>query len=168
MNYLKNNPVGVDIKIQKLQIKLYENLGFENIEGYGRIYIDNKKGENYPLHFINGIDYKEVLIDDNNNGKFFFVEDEVTDSEMTISKTKVDIIFLVNLANLYPDIPHRADEELKQQVYRLLKKTRFFFPSEIKITKGKDAIKDFKTKLIDMQPYHFMKFSGVVKYQLDN
>ncbi len=168
MNYTKDNPVGIDKEIQKLQIKLYNRLGLENIEGYGRVYIYNKKDTVYPIHFVSGIDYKELLIDDRNNGKFFFVENHTTESGITISKTKVDIIFLINLAELYPNIPYRADEELKQHIYRTLKKTRFFFPSHIEITKGIEALKGFKTNLIDMQPYHFIKFSGEVSYQLDN
>jgi len=168
MNYIKTNPVGIDKKIQKLQTKLYSSLGFSDFEGYGRVYVDTQKDSIKPIFFVSGNDYKEVLLNDSINGKFFFVEDDETDSEMTMSTTKVDVIFLVNLSKLYPDIPYRADEEFRQQVYRVLKKSRYFFLSDIKITKGIDALKGFKTNLIDMQPYHFVKFSGEISYQLDN
>lgn len=168
MNYLKENPVGIDKDIQKMQIKLFDNLGFDNFEGYGRAYIDTQKDSVKPIFFQSGIDYKELLLDDSINGRFFFVEDPETDSEMTMSESKVDIIFLVNLVKLYPDIPYRADEEFRQHIYKILKKSRHFFLNDIKITKGIEALKGFKTNLVDMHPYHFVKFSGEIKYQLDN
>ncbi|MFC5046900.1 hypothetical protein ACFSTE_15790 [Aquimarina hainanensis] len=168
MNHVKDNPVGVDVLIQELQTKLYERLSFENIEGFGRVYLDERHDSIVPVHYAGNGEHTEVLIDDRYTLRYFFVENETTESQMTMSATEVDIIFLVNLEKAYPDIKHRADEEFKREIYRLFRKTRFFYLSKMTITKGKEALEDFKHNLIDMQPYHFIRFRGEIKYQLDH
>lgn len=165
MNNLKQNPTGIDIDIQKLQTKLYNNLN-GNIEGYGRVYRYEKENKTIPAHFLQGNDYKEVLTTDKKDALFFFLDDSDTNSGMTTSKTKVDLVFIVNLVKQFPTIAHRADEEFKQKIYRILKRSRFFFESEIQITKGIEALKEFEIKT-DNQPYYIIKFSGEIKYQLD-
>ncbi|WP_438423259.1 hypothetical protein [Aquimarina macrocephali] len=165
MNYLKENPVGIDIQIQRLQIKLYESLRFEGIDGYGRVYLEDKKGKRKPLYFINGNEYKEVLINDSTSGTFFFIEDEKSKIELPKSVTEVDIIFLLDLKKIKPTITHRADEEVRVDILKVLNRCRYFEVEEI--TKGIKALSDFDTKLIDMQPYHFIKINGKLRYQFN-
>ena len=96
---------------------------------------------------------------------FFFVENSKTKSG-SLSTTEIDVIFLLNVVNIFPDITHRADEELRVEIYNVL--VRKFNRAEITITKGIDALDGFETKLIDMQPHHFLKFSFEVSYNLKN
>lgn len=165
MNYIKTSPVGIDKHIQKIQVKLYEKLGYENIDGYGRVYPLEIEGKTIPAYFEGGKDYRDVLTNDRKNGQFFFVESETTKTEGPRMETEIDIIFLLDLKKIKPNVPHRADEEARMDITSILDRERIFYPKEI--VKGKDALDDFDTKLLDMQPYHFIKFTGTLKYQIN-
>ena len=159
---LKANPVGIDIAIQGLQKHLNTNLTTWGLEIFGRAEVKEKK----PLVFVSNNDYRDALIfSDKVAGRVFFVENTTTKSR-SLSKTEIDVIFLLNVVKIFPDITHRADEELRVAIYNVLIKK--FNRAEITITKGIDALDGFETKLVDMQPYHFLKFSFEVSYNLKN
>lgn len=160
MNNLKTNPVGIDSEIERIQIKLYESLISWGIDGFGRVYINDN---NTPLWFYKKNDYKLVLTkQDSTNGKFFFVESGTTEIKTSISLTEVDLIFLLDLSKIKPNITHRADEEVKVDIERILRKHLTRQP--LKIIKGKGALNGFTTKLKDLHPYSFLKFTFQVRY----
>lgn len=165
MNYTKTDPKGIDKPIQRIQEKLYKELGYQNMDGYGRIYTLDRKGKAIPAYFIEGKDYKEVLTDDKKDAQFFFVENERTTFDSPQGVTQVDIIFLLNLNKIKPSVPHRADEEARVEIQEVLDKIKFFPVSEI--IKGPNALNGFDTDLIDMQPYCFLKFTGTLRYQFN-
>ena len=72
------------------------------------------------------------------------------------------MIFLLNLPKIKTLINHRADEEVKVDIEKILQahQTRI----ELKITKGDKALSGFKTNLKDRQPYHFIKFTFKIYY----
>ena len=156
MNNLKSNPKGIDIEINSIQTKLYNKLGYSAFDGYGRVYLIDGK----PKFFVNG-SYKEVLLDDKLNGHFFFIEDSNTKKD-SIFETDVDIIFLLDLEKIKPNVNHRADEEVRVEILEVLEKCRRFHLEEI--TKGIDALNDFEHTLIDMQPFHFISLKGNLQY----
>lgn len=159
MNNLKTNPVGIDVHINSTQIKLFDKLGYTDFDGYGRIYTIEKK----PYGFVLNEDYKELLTDDKLSGHFFFVENPLTDKDKLFI-TEIDIVFMLNLKKLKPNIIHRADEEVRIQILEILDNCAMF---QLKsVTKGIDALSDFDHTLLDMQPYHFIKFSGEMQYNL--
>lgn len=160
MNNLKTNPIGIDVEIQEIQTKLYESLDW-NIEAFGRVYKDEKGN---PIWFYKNDDYKNVLsIKDSTNGRFFFVESDNTTTKNQISTTQIDVIFLLNIAKIKPTVPYRADEEVKIDIQNVLRKhlTRI----NPTITKGIKALEGFETKLKDIQPYHFIKFTFNINYK---
>lgn len=165
MNHLKTNPVGIDKAIQQLQIRLYEHLEFDN--GYGRVYKVEKDTNRFiPAHFVNETeDYIEVLTDDSLNGSFFFLENRKTifKKDTVQIKTPVDIIFQMNLNKLRSDISHRADEEMRLEILNIIS----LFPNfEVNQTiKGIRALDGLFHQLRDMQPYHYLKVSGNIKYK---
>lgn len=160
MNNLKTNPVGIDIEIQRIQNKLIEKLTEWNLETYGRVNLGDK---NNPLWFVSGKDYKPVLsINDKFYGTFFFVESNETETNNQISSTEIDLIFLLNIAKIKPEISHRADEEVKIEIQNILR--GFLTRINPKITKGNKALEGFETKLKDHQPYHFLKFTFTIRY----
>lgn len=165
MNHIKTSPVGIDKHIQKIQEKLYEKLGYTNIDGYGRVYSLEVEKKTIPAYFLEGNDYKDVLTDDKLNGQFFFVENEKTKTDGPRMETDIDIIFLLNLKKIKPSVPHRADEEARADISKVLDRIKTFYPKEI--IKGKNALQDFDTELLDMQPYHFLKFTGTLQYQIN-
>lgn len=160
MNNLKTNPVGIDSEIERIQTKLYDNLSSWNIEGFGRVYVNES---NTPLWFYKKNDYKTVLIKKaGTNGKFFFVESGSTDIKTSISITEVDLIFLLDISKIKPNITHRADEEIKVDIEKILR--RHLTRQPLKIVKGKDALSGFTTNLKDLQPYFFIKFTFPLRY----
>lgn len=165
MNHTKENPQGIDEEIQLMQNKLYTKLNYDKMTAYGRVYKLKKGEKTFPAFFKEGNDYKDVLLDDSKNCQFFFFENSRTRYESPLNITDVKIIFLLNLKNLKPDIPHRADEECKIEIQEILNRMKFF---KIKsIDKGQRALSDFITDFQDMQPYHAISFNGTLRYQIN-
>ncbi|TDQ27631.1 hypothetical protein [Tenacibaculum caenipelagi] len=158
MIYLKDKPVGIDFEIQKLQKFLSNKLSDWNIEAYGRAEIVNKE----PLIFKKNKDYKNALgLNEKFHGRFFFLDSNLSIEQSKYLTTDLDIVFILNIKKIKPEISHRADEEVKMEILSILKKKVY---KSIEILKGQDVLKGFDTKLIDMQPYHFIKFSFKHKY----
>jgi hypothetical protein len=167
-NNLKLNPVGVDKEIADLQTSIYNQLGYSNIEGYGRCYLIKDKNQKLiPAHFVKGKDYVEVLPNDKNssNGHFFFMTSEKSKFEKKQASVETDIYFLLNIEKLKPGILHRADEEVLEDIIGIIEKYKFFSINEF--VKGEKALEDFKSDLLDMQPYFFLKITGTIKYQFN-
>lgn len=158
MNHTRNNPVGVDLEIQRIQDFLYENLSDKNIEGFGRAELQEGK----PMVFYKKNDYKEVLfVNPNTAGKFFFIDSDRATHENGFCYKDLDLYFLLNIAKLKPETEYRYDEEIAIEMVNLLK-TRVL---KIKEVKGQEALKDFDTNLVNMQPYMFLKFTFQISYQ---
>lgn len=165
MLYIKENPRGVDTAINMLQSKLYTKLGISNINGFGRVYPVENSGKTVPAHFYKGEDYLETLLDDAVDCQFFFVEDGETEVVNSLNFTPVSIIFLLNLKNLKPEIKHRADEECKIEIQQVLSRMKIF--SLDRIVKGVDALEGFDFEMAPMQPFEYLRFSGVISYQFN-
>lgn len=160
MNNLKKNPVGIDIKIQEIQKKLIKKLSSWNLESYGRVNLDKNKNLRW---FVKVKDYKNVLsIEDKFNGTFFFVENDETKTNNQISSTKIDLVFLLNLEKIKTNIIHRADEEVKVEILKVLR-SHLTRVSPL-ITKGNKALEGFNTDLQDNHPYHFLRFTFTIQY----
>lgn len=136
-NITKIAPVGVDIQIQNLQTFLFGKLcGTWNIDAtqwnsYGRAY-RNQTADGYtPEAYIGGTngstDYKEVMFDDSVSVTSFFYLHEVTKRSGVAQVAPVSVIFTVNVPKLKPMIAHRADEEIRVDVEKLLTTSKFGF-----------------------------------------
>lgn len=165
-NFIKESVESLDEWIQKMQITIFEGLNFDEFNGYGRVYIVEKDKKKIPAHFLEGSDYKEVLTDDCNNGHFFCIEGDTSD---VVSKQHVEAdvewIFLVNVAELLPEIKHRADVEVRKLIHQQIAKCNYFVLEKIVI--GKKALSALDTVVTDMQPYHIISFQGKIKYQFN-
>lgn len=168
MIHIKVNPVGIDLNIQKTQTILYNGLSDLwgcDIVSYGRVYIDDYNGVKRPLAYIKGVDYKEILFDDNIKGAhFFFVDNNVTTKLLgkNLYESNVDIIFLINnISEVKPNVLHFADEEIKEDIRKFI-----YGDFQIEsITKGKDALDKFNVnKLHFTYPFYALKFSTKLKY----
>ncbi len=136
-NVTKIAPVGVDISIQNLQTYLFTKLcSTWNIDGslwnsYGRAY-RNQTADGYtPEVYTGGInkstDYKEVMFSDTVALTSFFFLGEVIKRSGGAQVAPVSMIFTVNLPKLKPDITHRADEEVRVDVQKLLTTPKYGF-----------------------------------------
>tara|TARA_A100000164_G_C21880519_1_gene760025 strand:- start:730 stop:1233 length:504 start_codon:yes stop_codon:yes gene_type:complete len=162
---LINNPVGIDKEIQRIEERLYNGLNYSNIEAYGRCYVIDVEDKTVPVYYSGEKEYKEVLLNDALAMSFFFIERPTSTKANGHYTTPIDIIFMMNLESLKPEINHRADEELKAEIDKILVKNTQFTLTEVK--KGLDALEGFDHELKDMQPYSFLKFTGEIKYQIN-
>lgn len=163
MNYTKQNPVGIDVPIKRIQDALYEklNTSWKDIVGYGRVYKTVKGERVIPEHYIGEGEYKEVLTDDKKTAIFFFIESSTIRSMGgCLSKNSVDLIFLVNVLKAKPEAMDYADEEVRLEV---LKIAQLYFTSISETIKGREALKGFTTENLDfIHPYFIFKISGII------
>jgi len=167
MIYLKENPVGVDLPIQRLQESLYTKLNDAfncDITAYGRAYVNNDKGSIKPLAYLTNGEHRELLTDDTINGlHFFFIENEESDviSRTCMSDTEVDIIFVIDdLTKVLGDIVHYADEEIKEQIKSFVRN----FYKIISVTKGEKALDGFDISQLNfVYPYFVFKLKVIIK-----
>lgn len=165
----KQNPVGIDKQIQKLQNQIYTGLGFTNFDGYGRAYLlKNTEDKVVPHHYVAGSngEYQEILYNDEINGHFFFLDSSETKPFSGVHvETEVSIYFFLNLEKLKPSITHKADEEIREQIMGILERFRYF--QFTNMVKGEDALNDFETDLEAIHPRFFLKITGNLRYQFN-
>ena len=167
MNHLKVNPIGIDFAIQKLQVYLYDKLGYSNFNGYGRCYPIEREGKTTPNRYVGNNEYEEVLLNDNLSGHFFFTENPVSKKNTSgLLETEVSIIFLVDLSKIKPSV-ERTDEEVRMEIEQILWHKNTQFPIT-EIVRGQKVLEDFDSDNFDMQPYCFLKFKGLLKYNIND
>lgn len=163
MIYLKDKPAGVDKPIQELQKFLYSKLTNWGIEGFGRAEII----DNNPHVFRKKNDYKSgFFINPKTNGRFFFLDNPITDSKQGFSTNRVDLFFLLNVVKIKPLITHRADEEIRVEIVNYLQ-GKLSDGTVVKSVKGEDALSGFTHDFKSLQPYFLVKFSFELKYRTD-
>ena len=167
MIYLKENPVGVDLPIQRLQEVLYTKINDAfncDVTAYGRAYINNDKGSVKPLAYLTKGEHRELLTDDTIDGlHFFFIENDTDDvvSRTCMSDTEVDIIFIINdLTKVKGDIVHYADEEIKEIIKSFVRNQHQITT----VTKGENALDGFDVSQLNfIYPYFVFKLRVIIK-----
>lgn len=173
---LKTLPVGIDYEIDKIQKGLFNELttiGWINYESYNRAYRNRKFENTFPEVYIGKGEYKESLFDDKFNvTSFFLAEEEKRQTEDFQVEQDISIIFQANLKKLYPNILHRADEEMQRDIYLSLKK--IFVDEKIQtIITGVDnvyrtlEIKSDKKFLYDMSFFHILRIDFKLNFLID-
>lgn len=125
MLIVKTNPVDIDSSIQFVQNVLHDTLiGKWGISSsawncYGRAY-RNKKDKGYIAEVYEGNkEYKEVYWNDSlTMVSFFGLSNRPIDQKDTTAS--IHLIVFVDLDKLYPTIDHRADEEVRKDVYEAI------------------------------------------------
>lgn len=172
MNYLKVEPVGKDTIIQPLQIVLYDGLidrWSVALNGYGRCYsvFNYETNKKEIQHFKGKNDYDNLVVAEGN--KFFFTanSDEKRVGNSTY-KTNVELYFILDLAKIYPDIAHRADEEVRKDVINIIESKHGFVVTNV-ITDIDKVFNRFEYDYTDdMQPYHCFKIElETVEYDIN-
>lgn len=164
MNNLKTNPVGIDLKIDKLQKKIYSYFDGFNVEGYPRVYDIENKDKVIPAHFVSGNDYKDVLLDDKQDAIFFFKSDGSDNLRGSMMSSDVEIFFMLNLKKLKPSSVHRPDEEIKLELLDVIQ--RKLNREQIDIVKGDEVLRGYQTNIRNMNPYYLLKYSFEINYTL--
>jgi len=168
----KISPVGIDDPIDKLQVALFNNLTWSTAvngyESYHGVYKNETDKGRVPERHVSGNDYEEVFVNDGFSAtSFFLVDDRETVNDKV--KSEVNIIFQLNLKELYPLILHRADVEARKDVYDVLYK-RPDIGKITSITKGiRNVYEDLKITQVnfdDMQPLHVFKITMDVHHDM--
>lgn len=171
MNYNNYPSIGIDTKIKIMQDVLFQHLGFENVDFYGRVQkVSTKDNKGFiPEVHISNTERKEVLYDDRKapGGNVFFVEnDEHTTTDGKLFVAKVKIVFMLNLNKVATVKSYRADAEIQQKAIDLLQRLKAIEITSIE--KGvENVLSDFNTESIsahDLQPYHTFSINGNLNY----
>ena len=169
MNVTKANPVGIDWYIQQAQTVLYNNLGWDNYNCYGRVY-RNKTKDGYIAEAFTGTDYKEVYWDDSLSAISFFGITDGVKSDVE-NKANIHLVFFVDLTKIKPGITHRADEEIRQDVYRAIGKSAYglvFQGSDLwlenVLKEYPGSRRDKRLEAVDMHPVHCFRFNYQLLY----
>lgn len=170
MLYVKENPVGLDAKIQSLQNHLYTELNqkwqLQNgnvLEGYGRVYVNQDQNKRLAEAYISNNEYQNVLVAE--KSKFFFLaRQRKTELYALRFTTNVELCFMLDLGLIKPDILHRADEEVQSEVVDVLNGVNNVFVESID-TDPRSVFNGLTYSENDnMQPYHFFKINLKVDY----
>lgn len=190
MNYLKPTPVGCDVKLQKLQVALYElskswgsppaNPGDTtfDLDGYGRAYFNEEDQKSILEAYVQGTDYSGNLLTTDRNKFFFFRVKKAVQEGQKQYKQEFYLLFIVDLKQAKPNTSHRADEEVHVDVERILRDNSHL---QLEISDLDDNVQTiFKTyefrylEDIDftvfdgMQPYHIFKFGISLVYDMQD
>lgn len=175
MNNLKTAPKGIDKPIQRAQVLLYDNLtalwGI-SLDGYGRVYKnEDKSGEIHPEVYSSGNDYSGTLFTLEKPKFFFESSDKSEHSHDTYFNSDIAVYFIVNVDDI-KNVTHRADEEIRQDVFAVLHNSPFREVKSMEIG-IKNVASNFtnvekgQARWYDMHPYHVFKFVCEVEYYYD-
>lgn len=177
----KNTPVGLDLEMHKIQTLVYTYLttnscvkgDYSNYESYNRVYKNETKDGVVAETFLTGNDYKDVFLNDNVGVSSFFIANDDEDYITPTRKQRtISLIFQINLSKVYPNIPHRADEEFHNEVSNALaglKKPSIKLGAKVGINNvySEFEVQKLKDKFHDMQPYHVFRQDFEVQYDYD-
>ena len=163
MIYKKTSPVGIDKAIQRIQTSLYEYaqskwlLSEAQILSFGRVY--RITGQNETLRWYkSGKDYEQfdMLLHDGYALQFFFVV--INTVFTTLFESEASLYVFANVATLKPSITHRADEEVKMELFERFKPSEWFGG----ISDATD-LPGYKSSM-DIQPYASFKINLNLRY----
>lgn len=174
----KTNPEALDQELDKLQKRLYATLvpawgiveGGKQYDAYPRCYRNYKDSVFIPEAKTTGADYQELFFDDTKAAITFFGCDvrNVNSSGRRIAQ--VHLIGMCDLSVVKPNIAHRADEEVMEDVMSVLRRV------DVTITRqltGIDNVfkeytgwkKETGIAYKNMQPFFCFRFDMEVPYE---
>lgn len=185
-NLTRENPIGIDAIVHKIQTEIFKlkdtwGVSGEGVEllGFPRCYIlqndENKK--TIEAYLDNDKDYSGTLIFAEKNKFFFILPNDIEKQSALYYTTEIELFVIVNTKECKPDITHRADEEVRADVLRVLER----LSSIIKVNKviinidrvfnryNSRISQSFEYEFTDdMQPYHCFKIEmTALPYTLD-
>jgi hypothetical protein len=165
-------PQGLDRPLQDMQnhfIKsLWPNVLAVKKSFNHRVFVKNSAV--LKPEIFDGKDYKDVRFDDSLTAlSWFDVSNQTNTFSNSTGVNEVGIVFIVNLEKLYPQLSHRAVEEVHYDVIKIINK----MPREFKINSivsGLDAYGDYditQLKGANIQPFHVFRINCDVLFTLN-
>ena len=181
----RNNPQGVDYKINQLQNYLYDELVttgslWTDYECYARANKNNRGDNIIPEISEDPENYKDVLFDDNHNATSFIIVDDNAEFDFAdngLITQGFGLIFQVKLNKIFPAITtHRADEELHVQLTNIIQQCQtgivndwFGYVIGVENVYADLTIGDFgggNEAYDDLSHYHVVRYNGQFVYDL--
>ncbi len=178
-NLTKDTTIGLDSVIDRIQRKVYklnEKWGVE-LTGYPRCYILQKeKGIKVIEAYLGNGDYSGSLIYAEGNKFFFLSGESIENVSENYFRTTIELYFMLNIEDVYPNISHRADEEVRVDVINVLNTIQGI--TILKLESSSDKVfarfnnrisQSFEHEYTDdMQPYHYFKvLIDVLEYDIN-
>jgi len=180
MNYLKTNPVGIDIAVQGFQKVLYSQLkkvwgvtDDTSIDVYGRIYNNPTADGSIPEFYdATTSNYTEVLTDDRLKALCFFGIEDQQKYDKGSSAAKAFLIVMLDLSKIKPLITdHRPDEEVRIDVQNICAQPKYGF-TFTGIETGKKIFREYSgfriedIKYSDMNQLHYFRINFDLLYNI--
>lgn len=173
MVYLKENPVGIDYIIDKIQKSIHDNLQSDwgQIDVYGRVHkITDSDGTIRLRRYIGQNEYEPILFSEGN--KIFFVQGNSPKIEMGVAENDLYVISILKLE----DGKFQIDDEIVHQkmVTELVNVFEIEDVSGLKYGMAnikrivEDPFEKGNFKFSDIYPYHVFAVECKVKYVLQD
>ncbi|WP_299116932.1 hypothetical protein [uncultured Winogradskyella sp.] len=174
MNHIITNTYNIDSEIQEIQTALYNELvsvwDSSEIDGYGRVYKNNRDGKYIPEVYKSDVkQYKDVRY--NNRSCYFFIDgDRHTSEDQIVFQAPLKIVFMLNLKDI-KTITERADADVKRDAEVFLRRYKGIFDIDgyektiEKVFQGFEFDSIKKTEN-DMQPLHVFALTGTLNYYI--
>ena len=107
------NPVGIDNRILMIQNAIEKGLDWDNIDIYGRLYVNKEADGKVENAYIGGGDYNQdgIFLNDKKNAIFGFFVDPIRSRSSTIKAT-VTLVCSCNLTELFGNDSRRDEKAL--------------------------------------------------------
>jgi len=185
MNNILTNPLGLDERLQDVQISLYEEVSKiwnGEIDGYGKIYRTplNSGIETPDAYATSKLlipewfnaekqGYESVYFNDNKSTTFCFLTDDEDSTEDEFDFTNnVKIVFMSNLDKIYPNVLQRQDSKQESQAIQILRNICY---NRFKITgierRVENIFKEFSSKdakFDNMNKHHIFSINIKLSY----
>jgi hypothetical protein len=155
MIFTKDNPIGIDAPIKRLQLKLN---GLWDADVYGRVYLNSKEGVIAEAYISNN-SYKDIFVEKGKN-VIGFVDLGIIDFDKTgkVQTASIDVVFTLDLSTIVPlySTLVRNDEEALQSALNVIQKTSGWAINSVRKGNIKTVFNFMDTSKItyrDMQPY---------------
>jgi len=179
-----DNPAGIDRPILNLQTEIHKQLLVKwgltgdkanTYEAFGRIYRNKKDNQFIAEAYAGDGEYKEVYWNDELSAISWFGQSNITKLDVRY-KTNVHLVFFVDLAKLKPDIQHRADEEVRNDVQRIVGRGLYGFTYESTEVWLENVLREYpgsrrenRLSAVDMHPVHCFRMNFSLIYSgIDN
>lgn len=170
-------PTGVDFHVQALQSSLHDRLledwgiAADQYKAYGRCYRNASDNGYTAENYEGGNEYAEVYWTDALSAISFFGTGATTRVGV-MNQAEVHLVFFADLAKLFPAISHRADEELRNQVQRLIGKHGNGFEYVSTETGLENVLREYpgsrrdeRLKYVDTHPVHCFRINLRLSYR---
>lgn len=170
---LKNDPVGIDYKIDEIQKRLQKKLckWDSDVTIYPRCYVLEKEYGKTIEHFLGQNEYSGNLVYSEKNKIFFTAENDRIRLDVSRFKTSISLYGILNLGELFDESNERMDEEALSEIVDVINSFRF---ENLKIITNFDDIFDNsysreRSRNINdnIHPYFYFKIEFEVIYQLN-